>query len=111
VATDVASRGLDIQDVDCVIQLGCRNVDSFVHRSGRTGRAGKAGQNYVIAKRSDLKTLAKYANDLNIKYEIASTLTDKVSVTETLNIKWIEDRANKIYAITPHDKEIETLYA
>lgn len=110
-ATDVASRGLDIQDVDCVIQLGCRNVDSFVHRSGRTGRAGKGGQNYVIAKRSDLKTLAKYANDLNIKYEIASTLTDKVSVTETLNIKWIEDRANKIYAITPHDKEIETLYA
>ena len=43
VATDVASRGLDIDDVDVVIQLGCRHVDSFVHRSGRTGRVGKSG--------------------------------------------------------------------
>ena len=110
VATDVASRGLDITDVDCVIQLGCKNVDSFIHRSGRTGRAGKDGQNFVIARRSDLKTLAKYANDLNIKYEIASTLTNKVSVTEKLNLKWIEDRANRVYSSTPHDKEIETLY-
>ena len=91
--------------------MGCKNVDSFVHRSGRTGRAGKDGQNYVIARRNDLKTLAKYANDLNIKYEIASTLTNKVSVTETLSIKWIEDRANRIYTMTPHNKEIENLYA
>jgi superfamily II DNA/RNA helicase len=76
VATDVASRGLDIQDVDVVIQMGCRNVDSFVHRSGRTGRAGKDGLNFVITKRDNLKTLGKYASDLNIKYEIASTLTN-----------------------------------
>ena len=89
VATDVAARGLDITDVDVVIQMGCRNVDSFVHRSGRTGRAGKDGLNFVIAKREQLKTLAKYANDLNIKYEIASTLTNKKEVTQPLGISWI----------------------
>lgn len=76
VATDVASRGIDIDDVDVIIQLGCRNVDSFVHRAGRTGRAGKNGLNFVITKRDFLKTLGKYATDLNIKYEIASTLTN-----------------------------------
>jgi len=43
VATDVAARGIDIDDIDVVIQMGVRHVDSFVHRSGRTGRVGKKG--------------------------------------------------------------------
>jgi len=76
VATDVASRGLDIDDVDAIIHLGCRNVDSFVHRSGRTGRAGKNGLNFVIAKRQELAMFNKFANDLNISMEIGCTLVD-----------------------------------
>ena len=48
VATDVASRGLDIDDIDVVIQQSLIDVDSFVHRSGRTGRAGKSGRNIVL---------------------------------------------------------------
>jgi len=44
VATDVAARGLDIQNVSHVINYGIpQNPDSYVHRIGRTGRAGKAG--------------------------------------------------------------------
>lgn len=42
--TDVAARGLDIADVDLVIQMAPPlNIQSYVHRSGRTGRAGKNG--------------------------------------------------------------------
>ena len=76
VATDVAARGLDIDDVDAIIHLGCRNVDSFVHRSGRTGRAGKSGKNFIIAKRHELSMFTKFAQDLNIQLEIGSTLVD-----------------------------------
>ncbi|XP_010712814.1 nucleolar RNA helicase 2 [Meleagris gallopavo] len=44
IATNVAARGLDIPEVDLVIQCSPpKDVDSYIHRSGRTGRAGRAG--------------------------------------------------------------------
>lgn len=49
VATNVAARGLDVQGVSHVIQIGLPdNLETFVHRSGRTGRAGQEGQNVLI---------------------------------------------------------------
>lgn len=49
VATDVAARGLDIDAVSHVIQFGLpQNLESFVHRSGRTGRAGHEGSNMLL---------------------------------------------------------------
>jgi len=45
VATDVAARGLDIKGVTHVIQFDmARDVESYVHRIGRTGRAGEVGE-------------------------------------------------------------------
>lgn len=54
VATDIASRGLDISEVTHVVSLGFpKELDFFVHRSGRTGRAGKEGTCFTIYKESD----------------------------------------------------------
>lgn len=43
-ATDVASRGLDVKDIDVVINYDMPNcIEDYVHRIGRTGRAGAKG--------------------------------------------------------------------
>jgi ATP-dependent RNA helicase DeaD len=49
VATNVAARGLDVEGVTHVIQLGLPDDrETFVHRSGRTGRAGNEGTNLIL---------------------------------------------------------------
>ena len=49
VATDVAARGLDIPDVEVVINYSFPlTVEDYVHRIGRTGRAGKAGISHTL---------------------------------------------------------------
>lgn len=54
VCTDVAARGLDIQNVDLVINYDVPDKeDYYVHRIGRSGRAGKAGEAVTIVTKSD----------------------------------------------------------
>ncbi len=49
VATDVASRGIDVDDVDCVINFDIPEENEYyVHRIGRTGRAQRKGSAYSI---------------------------------------------------------------
>lgn len=63
VATDVAARGLDISNVDMVVNIGFPKDPAFyVHRSGRTGRAGKSGISlllYMPDERSKIHSLTK----------------------------------------------------
>ena len=49
VATDIASRGIDIQDMECVINFEISNMaETYVHRIGRTARAGSEGTAYSL---------------------------------------------------------------
>ena len=65
VTTDVASRGLDFDQVTHVIQLDIpRKSEGYIHRAGRTGRMGKSGTVVSIVAKfqvSDLKRLVKQA--------------------------------------------------
>ncbi|XP_052257938.1 probable ATP-dependent RNA helicase DDX43 [Dreissena polymorpha] len=54
VATDVASRGLDVKDLTYVINYDMpRNIEEYVHRVGRTGRAGRTGTSLSLLTRGD----------------------------------------------------------
>ena len=54
VATDVAARGIDVEDVTHVINYQLPDeIETYTHRSGRTGRAGKSGVSLVILTRSE----------------------------------------------------------
>uniref|UniRef100_A0A182K4E1 RNA helicase n=1 Tax=Anopheles christyi TaxID=43041 RepID=A0A182K4E1_9DIPT len=54
IATDVASRGLDIEDITHVVNYDFpRNIEEYVHRVGRTGRAGRSGISLSFMTRSD----------------------------------------------------------
>ncbi|GAA6174071.1 ATP-dependent RNA helicase SrmB [Colwellia sp. KU-HH00111] len=60
VATDVASRGLDIDDISHVINFDLpRKVDIYIHRIGRTGRAGAKGTAISLVEAHDMPVVAK----------------------------------------------------
>ncbi|XP_071717234.1 DEAD-box ATP-dependent RNA helicase 3, chloroplastic-like [Rutidosis leptorrhynchoides] len=73
VATDVASRGLDIPNVDLVIHYELPNdAETFVHRSGRTGRAGKEGRAILMFTNSQRRTIRSLERDVGCKFEFVS---------------------------------------
>ena len=58
VATDIAARGLDIQQLPQVVNFDLPNVpEDYVHRIGRTGRAGSTGKAYSLVSADEIKQL------------------------------------------------------
>jgi superfamily II DNA/RNA helicase len=82
VATDVAARGLDIEDVDAVVQFDIRKVDSFIHRAGRTGRKGKDGVNVLFLTHQKLDHAVDIEKQLGITFEYANSMMDAESQEE-----------------------------
>lgn len=65
VATDVAARGIDIKNVDLVIQFDPpRDVDTYVHRSGRTGRAQTSGVSVLMFGPNQQRDIVRIERDL-----------------------------------------------
>jgi len=73
VATDVAARGIDIPDVDVVIQWSLPDsrsgVEAYIHRSGRTGRAGKLGTAIIFYSEREVRELTQLEKEIGARFE------------------------------------------
>ncbi|MBU1628384.1 DEAD/DEAH box helicase [bacterium] len=66
VATDIASRGIDIRGIELVLNYDLPdNLEDYVHRIGRTGRAGKAGRAISFALQSQVGDIKKIEQIIN----------------------------------------------
>ncbi len=76
VATDVAARGIDVEDITHVINYQLPDeMETYTHRSGRTGRAGKSGVSMVIVSKSEhrkIRTIEKMIQKQFVQKEIPS---------------------------------------
>jgi len=70
VATDIASRGIDIEQLSHVVNFDLPNVsEDYVHRIGRTGRAGKSGQAISLVSADEIKQLQDIEKLIKFKIE------------------------------------------
>jgi ATP-dependent RNA helicase DeaD len=68
IATDVAARGIDVDDITHVINYQLPDeIEIYTHRSGRTGRAGKQGTSVIFVTKSDQRKIQMIENKLQIK--------------------------------------------
>lgn len=70
ITTDVAARGLDIPEVDLVIVTAPpKDVESYIHRSGRTGRAGAQGKCICLYKYNQTRDLKRVETEAGIVFK------------------------------------------
>jgi ATP-independent RNA helicase DbpA len=99
IATDVAARGIDIEDLDAVFNYDLpAKVDIYVHRIGRTGRAGKKGLAISLATEREqfkIRNIETYTGTKIEKKTLASV--EKLDIEE-------------FKKVLSHDAKMETLY-
>jgi len=72
VATDVAARGIDVDDITHVIHYQLPDEpETYNHRSGRTGRAGKTGHSLCLCTNGDRRKIEQFERKLKKKFEFA----------------------------------------
>ena len=104
VATDVAARGLDVNDLTHIINYGLPDdTESYTHRSGRTGRAGKTGISIAIINLRERGKMREIERIINKKFIVGEMPTGK-QICEQQLIKLIDD----IEKVKVNEEEIES---
>ncbi|MDA7557929.1 DEAD/DEAH box helicase [Flavobacteriaceae bacterium] len=96
VATDVAARGIDVDDITHVINYQLPDEpEIYTHRSGRTGRAGKTGISMVIVSKSEVRKIKSIERIIKKKFE-KKEIPDGIEICEVQ----LMSLANKIHNTT-----------
>ncbi|WP_179345799.1 DEAD/DEAH box helicase [Winogradskyella ursingii] len=108
VATDVAARGIDVDDITHVINYQLPDeIETYTHRSGRTGRAGKTGVSMVIVSKSELRKIKSIERIIKKQFE-QKEIPSGMAIVEVQ----LMSLANKIHTTEPSeeiDKYIESI--
>lgn len=98
VATDLVARGIDVKELAYIVNYHLPDTyDAYVHRSGRTGRAGAKGLSMTIIQEEEVKEIADFEKELEIKFKpIAKANEEDIEVNNTL--VW----ANKVFKTKPN---------
>jgi ATP-dependent RNA helicase DeaD len=82
VATDVAARGIDVDNITHVVNYQLPDeIETYNHRSGRTGRAGKLGTSIVIVTKSELRKISAIERIIKQKFE-EKTIPSGIEICE-----------------------------
>ena len=111
VATDVAARGLDVNDVDLIVNFELPyDCEDYVHRIGRTGRAGKSGKAVSLVAGREIYLIQRIQRFINTRINRA-----KVPSQEELEATRVDQRYEKLKSAlenggyTSHEHSIQRL--
>jgi len=94
VATDVAARGIDVEDLEAVFNYDLpQDEEAYVHRIGRTGRAGKSGRALSFVSGRDIYKLKDIMRFTNAKIKLAAvpSYEDVAEIKSTLFLNQIKE--------------------
>ena len=104
VATDVAARGIDINDITHVINYNLpEDAEVYTHRSGRTARAGKTGKSIAIVSMKEVGRIREVEKVIAKKFE-KQLIPNGVEVCE----KQLFHLVHKLHNVEVNEKEIES---
>lgn len=97
IATDVAARGIDVEDVEAVINYDIpQDIEYYVHRIGRTGRAGKEGKAFTLVSGREIYKIREIERICKTKMK-AATVPSASAIT-SLKAKKVLEEAEGILA-------------
>jgi ATP-dependent RNA helicase DeaD len=100
IATDVAARGIDVDDITHVIHYQMPDdAETYTHRSGRTGRAGKTGFSYCLVTSSDRQKISGFQKRLKQPFKEGS-----VPTVEEIIENQLQKHAEKLVNVTVHEQ-------
>lgn len=106
IATDVAARGIDVDDITHVIHFALPDDPEFyAHRSGRTARAGKKGESIALITKGDMRKLKFMEKKLSISFE-----RGEIPALEAITAKRISRWTESIKGLEVNNKITDELF-